>query len=217
MASIINASTSGAGGLIQTADSSGVLALQSAGATIASVSGTGVAVTGNVSSTGTVADSLGTLRPLVIGTAVASTSGNTITFSSIPSWVRRITLILNGVSIAASQDVLVQLGTTSGLETSGYTGVIGNILASTAANTATAFSGFPMTRSSGNGNVYTGTCALTNISGNIWVATTILSDTTQGSVTIASGAKTTAAVLDRVALNCGAGAFDAGSINIMYE
>lgn len=42
MASIINASTSGAGGLITTADSSGILQLQSGGTTIATISSTGL-------------------------------------------------------------------------------------------------------------------------------------------------------------------------------
>jgi len=42
MASIINASTSGAGGVITTADSSGILQLQSGGTTIATISSTGL-------------------------------------------------------------------------------------------------------------------------------------------------------------------------------
>jgi hypothetical protein len=42
MASTINASTTGAGGLITTADSSGILQLQTAGTTVATLSSTGV-------------------------------------------------------------------------------------------------------------------------------------------------------------------------------
>jgi hypothetical protein len=42
MASTINASTSGAGGVITTADNSGILQLQSGGTTIATISSTGV-------------------------------------------------------------------------------------------------------------------------------------------------------------------------------
>ena len=49
MASSINASTSGAGGLITTADNTGILQLQSAGTTIATISSTGLALnTGNI-------------------------------------------------------------------------------------------------------------------------------------------------------------------------
>jgi hypothetical protein len=52
MASIINASTSGAGGVITTADSSGILQIQSGSTTIATISSTGLAVNGSFTSTG---------------------------------------------------------------------------------------------------------------------------------------------------------------------
>jgi hypothetical protein len=49
MASSINASTSGAGGVITTADATGILQLQAAGTTIATISSTGLALnTGNI-------------------------------------------------------------------------------------------------------------------------------------------------------------------------
>lgn len=52
MASTINASTSGAGGLISTADNSGVLNLQAAGTTIESLSSTGSSITGTLTVSG---------------------------------------------------------------------------------------------------------------------------------------------------------------------
>jgi hypothetical protein len=48
MASIINASTTGVGGVVTTADASGILHLQSAGTTIAAISGSGISITGNL-------------------------------------------------------------------------------------------------------------------------------------------------------------------------
>lgn len=57
MASIINASTAGVGGVITTADNSGVLNIQSGGTTIAAVTSTGVAVTGTVSASSTISSS----------------------------------------------------------------------------------------------------------------------------------------------------------------
>ena len=36
------------------------------------------------------------------GTAVASTSGTSIDFTGIPSWVKRITVMMNGVSTSGS-------------------------------------------------------------------------------------------------------------------
>jgi hypothetical protein len=52
LASQINASNSGFGGIVSTGDSSGVLQLQAAGTTVANISSTGMAVTGTLSSTG---------------------------------------------------------------------------------------------------------------------------------------------------------------------
>jgi hypothetical protein len=52
LASIINASNSGFGGIVSTGDSSGQLALQAAGTTIATLTSTGAAITGTLSSTG---------------------------------------------------------------------------------------------------------------------------------------------------------------------
>jgi hypothetical protein len=55
----------------------------------------------------------------VAGTAVASTSGTSIDFTSIPSWVKRVTVIFNEVSTNGTSIVQVQLGSTT-FTTSGY-------------------------------------------------------------------------------------------------
>jgi hypothetical protein len=52
MANIINLITSGAGGLSTSADSSGILNIQSAGTTVAAIASTGMAVTGTSSVSG---------------------------------------------------------------------------------------------------------------------------------------------------------------------
>ena len=52
MASSINASTSGGGGVITTADATGNLNLQSSGSTIVAVTSTGATVTGTLTASG---------------------------------------------------------------------------------------------------------------------------------------------------------------------
>jgi hypothetical protein len=74
MPSIINASTAGAGGVITTADASGVLNIQSGGTTIAAVTGSGVAVTGALSSTTGSFSGNVTLGSSVLGTPDGSAS-----------------------------------------------------------------------------------------------------------------------------------------------
>ena len=63
----------------------------------------------NLATVGSNATATGTL--LTAGTAVASTSGTSIDFTSIPSWVKRITVMFNEMSTSGSSDRIVQLGT----------------------------------------------------------------------------------------------------------
>src|SRR5690606_27685182 len=58
---------------------------------------------------------------LVSGTAVTA-SGTSVEFTSIPSWVKRITINYVGVSTSGTSDLIVQLGDSGGYETSGYSG-----------------------------------------------------------------------------------------------
>ena len=58
---------------------------------------------------------------IVSGTAVASTSGTSIDFTGIPSWVKRITVMFSGVSTNGSSALQVQLGTSGGVQTTSYT------------------------------------------------------------------------------------------------
>lgn len=208
MASTINASTSAGGGIVQTADASGVLALQAAGTTIASVSSTGVAVTG------TVADSTGTLRPLVSGTAVTP-STTVVEFTGIPSWAKRITILLNGVVASSTSNYLVQIGSST-FATSGYAGfVYAGPTARSAFSTGFMITALRAATSSINGSI-----VLSLVSGNSWNETGITSD---GDASVlgtsqSSGNLTLGDVLARVRVtSVSANTFSAGTINIVYE
>ena len=74
---------------------------------------------GTVTASGLVTGATGALYPIVNGTAQASTSGTSIDFTGIPSWAKRISIILSGVSINASGILLVQLGSGS-ITSTGY-------------------------------------------------------------------------------------------------
>ena len=93
MANIINAITSGAGGLSTTADASGVINLQSGGTTVAAVSSTGLAVTGTFTVNGA--------SPCRSGnTNVTLTSGSpNVTLTSSSSQLQTITATASGCSI----------------------------------------------------------------------------------------------------------------------
>jgi len=161
------------------------------------------------------------MQRITQGTAVASTSGTSITFSSLPSWVKRITMMFNGVSTSGTVNYLVQIGSGS-VTSTGY--VSGTTVVSMAASNTTSgvssTAGF-IIASVNAANVYSGIFTLINQSGNVWVANYVLS-TTAGGNQVVQGAgilSTLGGALDRVVLTTtnGTDTFDAGSINILYE
>lgn len=103
------------------------------GDTSGSITVSAPAVSG--SNTQTLVATTGTLAPIVSGTAQASTSGTSIDFTGIPSWVKRITVMFQGVSTNGSNDIQIQLGTSSGFTISGYLGA-SNSTAGTGAATS---------------------------------------------------------------------------------
>ena len=153
----------------------------------------------------------------VIGTAVASTSGTSIDFTGIPSWVKRVTVMLNGVSTNGIVPLLFQLGTSSGVETTGYVSSGTYQGASQAGTTST--SGF---LNQAGGAIADTTCGITTITSfgsNKWVASSVSGTGSSQYTYIGAGAKTLASTLDRVRITTtnGTDTFDAGSINILYE
>jgi hypothetical protein len=169
------------------------------------------------SNTQTLVAATGTLAPLIAGTAVASTSGTSIDFTSIPSWVKRITVMFNGVSTNGASGIYLQLGTSSGVENTGYAGC-GTSTDSASVVTNTFTSGFGVTRNFAAAQTLNGSLTITNISGNVWVVSGV-SSLNSAIQYYVSGAKTAAGTLDRVRITTvnGTDTFDAGSINILYE
>lgn len=153
---------------------------------------------------------------LQTSTAVASTSGTSIDFTSIPSWVKRITVMLSGVSLSGSDSLLIQIGSGS-FSTSGYTS------SSTAATNAAATSG--VTSSSGfivalnnASNVTYGSVTILNITGNTWISNHSMGLAAAACVNGGGVSPALAGALDRVSVTrSGTNTFDAGSINIIYE
>ena len=159
-------------------------------------------------------------QPMTLGTAVASTSGTSIDFTSIPSWVKRITLMFNGVSnVGADSLIVYRLGTASGIETTGYNAGVGAVTTTNnttrgAANTT----GFP-TVHGGNGNdTWYGSIVFSNMGSNTWAGFGT-NFTSLGTTTFTAGTKTLGGTLTQVRVTSanGTDTFDAGSINILYE
>ena len=150
---------------------------------------------------------------LTLGTAVASTSGTSIDFTGIPSTVKRITVMFQGVSTNGTSSVLVQLGTASGVETSNYLGAVSDGAAN--ANFTTGFSD-----NTGNAaNVRHGLYSISNVATNTWACAFQLGFSNNVSMRQGAGSKSLSGTLDRIRITTvnGTDTFDAGSINILYE
>lgn len=153
---------------------------------------------------------------IVSGTSVASTSGTSIDFTGIPSWVKRISILWNGVSTNGSSSPLVQLGTSGGVVTSGYGG--SSSLSASTVTTQNFTTGFGE-RSQDAAAVRTGIWTIANVSGNIWVCSGALGRSDSAASSVTGGVVTLSGTLDRVRITTvnGTDTFDAGSINILYE
>jgi hypothetical protein len=154
------------------------------------------------------------MQRITQGTAVASTSGTSIDFTGLPAWVKRITVMLNGVSTNGASNFLIQIGTSSGIENTGYTSAAGSIGNSLASSTA----GFIITQSNSAAYSHQAVVVITSLgSANTWMASGV--DMIGGSTGYSStGSKALAGTLDRVRItSVTPDTFDAGSINILYE
>jgi hypothetical protein len=149
------------------------------------------------------------------GTAVASTSGTSIDFTSIPTWVKRVTVMFNGVSVSGTSLIQIQIGSSGSVESTGYTSS-----SSYSAGDATSTTGYLATALGNATYSISGALEIKNISGNIWTLSGVNAWTagTSGAV-MCAGIKTTSSTLDRVRITTvnGTDTFDAGSINILYE
>lgn len=148
-----------------------------------------------------------------------STSGTFIDFTGIPSWARRITVMFNGVSTSGTSMPEVRLGTSGGIEATGYSAGAG--FGGAVGQFSTSTTGFLLMSSASvtAANLYSGSLTLTNLSGNVWVAQTGGVVTSSAAQVSGGGGKTLAGVLDRIRITManGTDTFDAGSINIMWE
>ena len=153
----------------------------------------------------------------VVSTAVASTSGTSIDFTSIPAWVKRITVVLNGVSTSGSSNWILQLGSGS-ITSTGYLGSGARFTNGSAVTIASYTSGIGINVDNAAA-VLGGAFTLTLLGSNKWSITGLFSRPASDSIFNAIGTIDLAGVLDRIRLTAvnGTDTFDAGSVNILYE
>jgi hypothetical protein len=147
----------------------------------------------------------------------ASTSGTAVLFSSIPSWVKRITLMYHNVSASGTDNMAVTLGTSGGLVNTGYGGNSTSLGTSGLSNGS--LSTFINVRMQNNASSLTcGTVTFTLLGNNIWTFFGGVADAGTTGGCLVEGSISLGGTLTQlnVGLN-GSNTFDGGSINILYE
>ena len=152
---------------------------------------------------------------LTRSTAQATTSGTSVEFGNIPSGVRRISVMFNGVSSNATSYLAMQISDSATYDTTGYDASSAYVNTSGGTDKMTRTSEFLLTNSEAASTTWTGLMTLVNIDGNTWVG----SGTAEGGVfmMMMAGDKTLSGTLDRLKIFPSSGSFNAGTVNIMYE
>ena len=157
---------------------------------------------------------------LTSGTAVASTSGTSITFTGIPSWVKRVTVNITGVSTSGTSNLRFRIGPVAGVETSGYLGSSTGFAATTLA-TVQFTVGFDVNDGGTAAAVRNGSFvfSLLDAATNTWSMSGTQGQSNTNNASFIGGSKPLAGVLSVLSMTTtnGTDTFDAGTINIQYE
>jgi len=103
-------------------------------------------------------------------TAVASTSGTSIDFTGLPDWIKKITIMFSGVSLSGSSAFLVQIGTSGGIQNTGYTASSYSI-ATAGGGGSNSTIGFSIECGAAD-RALSGNFLINNITSGTWVAST---------------------------------------------
>ena len=153
------------------------------------------------------------------GTSQASTSGTAIDFTGLPSWVKRITVMFNGVSTSGSSFLQIQIGSGS-FTTSGYLGAATSNLTGSGFTVANFSAGYLLEAQYKSAtSVRHGAMTIVLQTGNTWVITGMTGQSDALTSNQCAGLLALSGTLDRVRITTvnGTDTFDAGSINILYE
>lgn len=150
---------------------------------------------------------------IILAGSQNTSSGNSISYTDIPSWAKKITISFEGVGINGSGDILIQLGTNS-IITSGYESTSSKV--STAVATINSTNGF-IVESDGFTALIGGHFTLTTNGGNKWIS----SHTMRGGLSASyfgAGNVTLSSLLQQIHISItNSNSFTSGSINVIYE
>jgi len=152
------------------------------------------------------------------GTAVTPGAVTSVTFSSIPSWVKQVTLHFSGISLSGTDHFLIRLSTGGTFASTGYNSS-SNYTTVGGATGGTNSTAGAVLQAGNAANTITGSYTFTNITGNTWIGTGLhIYDNDAQFVGTEASKVTLSGTLDGIRiLPSGSNTFDAGTINITYS
>ena len=143
----------------------------------------------------------------------------TVADFSVPSWVKKITIMLSDASISTTATVEILLGDAGGFETSGYSGSSSFITSGGSNTTVNHSSGFVIKGTIVSTDIVQGAVVLTrmNASSLKWAIEGGFSASNTPAMLPLSGSKSLSAALTQVRLVTSAGFFDGGEMNLLLE
>lgn len=157
---------------------------------------------------------------IVSGTLQSATSGIAITFTGIPSWIKRITMQVVGITPSGSaSNFVIRIGSGSIVST-GYAATSSGGVTTLNSNASTV--GFPISpQTYASTALISGQMILTlvNSATNLWVASGFFHNTSSTAFSLSNGNLALSGALDRIQIATanGTDTFTAGSVNILYE
>jgi hypothetical protein len=160
----------------------------------------------------------GAILGITSGTAVTLTTQTSVDFTSIPSWVKRLTVMFSGVSTNGTSAFLIQLGDAGGIETTGYVSYSCRIGAASLAAGGTNTSGFVVNSANSAAATVSGQMMISHLGSNSWTEQGMFGSSTDLGLP-SGGGKTLSDTLTQVRITTvnGTDTFDAGTVNILYE
>jgi hypothetical protein len=149
-------------------------------------------------------------------------SGTSVSFTSIPSGTKRITVPFSGLSTNGTSLPIVQIGDSGGIETAGYAGAASIVADGSNAVTAAFTTGFGITGSVAASSQMSGAMVLTllDASTNTWVAS-VGGGMSSGALQTfhGGGTKSLSGELTQLRITTvgGSNTFDGGTVNILFE
>ena len=157
----------------------------------------------------TKARNISTGQTLTQGPVYPATSGSEVDYD-IPNGTLRITVMWDEVSLTSASPFLVQLGTSGGIVTTGYTS------RSRESGSSTSVSNGFVVRFTSISHEQIGMMTIVNITGNTWISNHVcyraVSDIVYGAGRVALADTATTV---RITKNLG-GTFDNGQINVLF-